>query len=137
MPSSQHALMEATKKRAAKLEAKGKPGDFKELVVGCHGTRMPIIDSRCFRARIGVGEREPRKPPAIWASAAGRKRLLRHIASTLDPAADREPARGKTHHDEVVVGFRPERGYCTCHRQRGLDRADIALVQDSLAPYAR
>jgi putative SOS response-associated peptidase YedK len=25
MPSSQHALMEATKKRAAKLEAKGKP----------------------------------------------------------------------------------------------------------------
>jgi putative SOS response-associated peptidase YedK len=26
MPSSQHALMEATKKRAAKLEAKGKAG---------------------------------------------------------------------------------------------------------------
>jgi hypothetical protein len=25
MPSSQHALMEATKKRASKLEAKGKP----------------------------------------------------------------------------------------------------------------
>jgi putative SOS response-associated peptidase YedK len=32
MPSSQHALMEATKKRAAKLEAKGKPVDFKELL---------------------------------------------------------------------------------------------------------
>jgi putative SOS response-associated peptidase YedK len=29
-PSSQHALMEATKKRAAKLEAKGKTVDFKE-----------------------------------------------------------------------------------------------------------
>jgi hypothetical protein len=29
MPSSQHALMEATKKRAAKLEAKGNPVDFK------------------------------------------------------------------------------------------------------------
>jgi len=32
MPSSQHALMEATKKRAAKLEANGKPVDFKQLL---------------------------------------------------------------------------------------------------------
>src|SRR4030081_2683216 len=32
MPSSQHALMEATKKRATKLEAKGKPVDFKQLL---------------------------------------------------------------------------------------------------------
>jgi putative SOS response-associated peptidase YedK len=32
MPSSQHALMAATKKRATKLEAKGKPVDFKELL---------------------------------------------------------------------------------------------------------
>src|SRR6202023_3108873 len=32
MPSSQHALMEATKKRAQKLEAKGKPVDFKQLL---------------------------------------------------------------------------------------------------------
>ena len=32
MPSSQRALMDATKKRAQKLEAKGKPIDFKELL---------------------------------------------------------------------------------------------------------
>src|ERR1700742_1943337 len=32
MPSSQFALMEATKKRAAKLEAKGQTVDFKELL---------------------------------------------------------------------------------------------------------
>ena len=32
MPSSQNALLEATKKRAAKLKAKGKPVDFKELL---------------------------------------------------------------------------------------------------------
>jgi putative SOS response-associated peptidase YedK len=32
MPSSQFALMQATKKRAAKLEAKGKPVDFKNLL---------------------------------------------------------------------------------------------------------
>jgi len=32
MPSSQHALMEATNKRAPKLEAKGKTVDFKQLL---------------------------------------------------------------------------------------------------------
>ena len=32
MPSSAHALMECTKNRAAKMEAKGKPVDFKELL---------------------------------------------------------------------------------------------------------
>ena len=32
MPSSQLALMQATKKRAAKMEARGKPVDFKELL---------------------------------------------------------------------------------------------------------
>ena len=32
MPSSQHALMKATKKRGAKLEAKGKPVDFNQLL---------------------------------------------------------------------------------------------------------
>jgi putative SOS response-associated peptidase YedK len=32
MPSSQRALMDVTKKRAQKLEAKGKPVDFKELL---------------------------------------------------------------------------------------------------------
>jgi hypothetical protein len=32
MPSSSKALMDATKKRAEKLQAKGKPVDFKELL---------------------------------------------------------------------------------------------------------
>ena len=32
MPSSAHALMEATKKRATKLQAKGNAVDFKELL---------------------------------------------------------------------------------------------------------
>jgi len=61
MPSSQHALMEATKKRAAKLEAKGKPVDFKELlrmepdsgatnirnVKSKHWTRWLGVENRC------------------------------------------------------------------------------------------
>jgi hypothetical protein len=36
MPSSQHALMEATKRRAAKMEVKGKPVDFKPLLGWWH-----------------------------------------------------------------------------------------------------
>jgi putative SOS response-associated peptidase YedK len=32
MPSSAHAIVEATKKRAAQVQAKGKPVDFKELL---------------------------------------------------------------------------------------------------------
>ena len=61
MPSSAHALMEATKKRAAKLEAKGKPVDFKELlrmepdggttnirnVKSKHWTRWLGVENRC------------------------------------------------------------------------------------------
>jgi hypothetical protein len=43
MPSSQHALMEATKKRAAKLEAKGKPVDFKELL--CSAQLIQVLNS--------------------------------------------------------------------------------------------
>jgi putative SOS response-associated peptidase YedK len=61
MPSSQHALMDATKKRARKLEAKGKPVDFKELlrmepdsgttnirnVKAKHWTRWLGVENRC------------------------------------------------------------------------------------------
>jgi putative SOS response-associated peptidase YedK len=61
MPSSQQALMEATKKRASKLEAKGKPVDFKELlrmepdggttnirnVKSKHWTRWLAVENRC------------------------------------------------------------------------------------------
>jgi putative SOS response-associated peptidase YedK len=62
MPSSQHALMELTKKRAAKLEAKGQPVDFKELlrmepdggttnirnVKSKHWTRWLGVENRCI-----------------------------------------------------------------------------------------
>ncbi|WP_426443274.1 SOS response-associated peptidase [Bradyrhizobium genosp. P] len=61
MPSSQQALMQATKKRAAKLEAKGKPIDFKQLlrmepdggttnirnVKSKHWTRWLGVEHRC------------------------------------------------------------------------------------------
>jgi putative SOS response-associated peptidase YedK len=62
MPSSQRALMEATKKRAQKLEAKGEQVDFKELlrmepdggttnirnVNSAHWKRWLVPDHRCL-----------------------------------------------------------------------------------------
>jgi putative SOS response-associated peptidase YedK len=70
MPSSQFALMQATKKRAAKLEAEGKPVDFKELlrmepdggktdirnVRSRHWTRWLGADSRCVVPFISFSE---------------------------------------------------------------------------------
>jgi len=61
MPSSQRALMDATKKRAQKLEAKGKTIDFKKLlrmepdggtanirnVASAHWTRWLGVENRC------------------------------------------------------------------------------------------
>src|SRR4030095_12766063 len=56
MPSSQHALMEATKKRAAKLEAKGKPVDFKELLrMEPDGSTTNIRNVKCERGARRVG----------------------------------------------------------------------------------
>jgi hypothetical protein len=51
MPSSQHALMEATRKRAVKLEARGKPVDFKELL------RMEPFDRAHAFEEVDSGER--------------------------------------------------------------------------------
>jgi putative SOS response-associated peptidase YedK len=60
MPSSQHALMEATKKRAAKLEAKGKPVDFKELLrmePDSGTTNIRNVKSKHWTRWLGAGNR--------------------------------------------------------------------------------
>jgi putative SOS response-associated peptidase YedK len=56
VPSSSMALMDATKKRAEKLRAKGKPVDFKELLwMEPDGGTTNIRNVR--RARLGVENR--------------------------------------------------------------------------------
>jgi putative SOS response-associated peptidase YedK len=60
MPSSQLALMQAAKKRAAKLEAKGKPVDFKELLwmEPDSGTaNIRNVNSKHWRPWLGVENR--------------------------------------------------------------------------------
>src|SRR6202163_4007194 len=92
MPSSQHALMEATKKRAAKLEAKGKPVDFKELlrmepdggttntrnVASAHWKRWGGPGPRCLALFTSFSEYdtiEGKKVP-VWFAADESRPLL-------------------------------------------------------------
>lgn len=60
MPSSQFALMESAKKRAAKLEAKGNPVDFKELLrmepdIGT--TNIRNVSSKHWQRWLGIANR--------------------------------------------------------------------------------
>ena len=60
MPSSQRALMDATKKRAQKLEAKGKPVDFKELLrmePDSGTTNIRNVDSAHWKRWLGPENR--------------------------------------------------------------------------------
>ena len=80
MPSSAHALMEATKKRAAKLEAKGKSVDFKELlrmepdsgttnirnVQSKHWIRWLGVENRCVVPFNSFSEFNKREGGDIW-----------------------------------------------------------------------
>jgi putative SOS response-associated peptidase YedK len=98
MPSSQSALMEATKRRAAKLEAKGQAVDFKQLlrvepdsgttnirnVQSKHWTRWLGIESRCvvpftrsassIRPKEAIsGSRSMKRDPWPSSPASGRR----------------------------------------------------------------
>jgi putative SOS response-associated peptidase YedK len=92
MPSSQRALMDATRKRAQKLEAKGKPVDFKELlrmepdggttnirnVGSSHWKRWLGADNRClvpFRSFSEYDTIDGKKVP-VWFAADERRPLL-------------------------------------------------------------
>jgi putative SOS response-associated peptidase YedK len=82
MPSSQKALMDATKKRAQKLEAKGKPVDFKEMlrlepdagttnirnVNSAHWKRWLVPEHRCLVPFTSFSEYDTveGKKVAVW-----------------------------------------------------------------------
>jgi hypothetical protein len=70
--------MESTKKRAAKLESKGKPVDFKELLrmertpgrpsntASKHWQRWPERESLCVVPFTSFGERGAAERPSVW-----------------------------------------------------------------------
>jgi putative SOS response-associated peptidase YedK len=80
MPSSARALMDATKKRAEKLQAKGKSVDFKELLrmepdggttnvrnlKSKHWTRWLAVENRCFVPFNSFSEFNKAEGGDIW-----------------------------------------------------------------------
>ncbi|ETR75076.1 hypothetical protein X566_20250 [Afipia sp. P52-10] len=90
MPSSQKALLEAAKKRAAKLEAKGKPVDFKELLrlepdkgttnirntSSAHWKRWLGPANRCLVPFTSFSEFDPRAKENVWFAADESRPLL-------------------------------------------------------------
>jgi len=88
MPSSQRALMDATKKRAQKLESKGKPVDFKELLrmePDSGTTNIRNVNSAHWKRWLGSENRctsfseydtiDGRKVPVWFAADEGRPLL--------------------------------------------------------------
>jgi hypothetical protein len=95
MPCSQHALMEATKKRAAKLEANEKPVDFKQLLgmepaggtTNIHAGQHPsssclpvrcwqvLLSSRCATSFQTALPPHNRTASAVWISTVRSQRL--------------------------------------------------------------
>ena len=98
MPSSQHALMDATKKRAEKLEAKGKPVDLKNMLrMGPRGEWEPPI----VRTSTVTGDGADELWEAIerhheYGTRSGeleRRRRLRVVAEVQAMVAERLGAR--------------------------------------------
>ena len=107
MPSSQKAQMDATKKRAQKLEAKGKPVDFKELLrMEPDGgtTNIRNVEQRALEAVAGTGPslpgavhvvfgiRHDRRQEGAGLVRAGREpaaAVLSPVSGPIGPASER------------------------------------------------
>ena len=73
MPSSQFALMQSAKKRAAKLEAKGTPVDFKQLLrmePDCGTTNIRNVSSKHWQRWLGIEHRSLRSASSTRGTAA-------------------------------------------------------------------
>src|SRR6202045_805563 len=113
MPSSQHALMEATKKRAANLEAKGKPVDFKELlrmepdggttnirnVKSKHWTRWLGAENRCVVPFNSFSEFNKAEGGDIWFALDETRPLACFAGIWTNWTSVRKVKEGKTTND--------------------------------------
>lgn len=119
MPSSQFALMEAAKKRAAKLQAKGKPVDFKELLrlepdsgttnirntSSKHWQRWLGPDNRCMAPFTSFSEYDTidgKKVP-VWFAADDSRPLLAFAGLWTNWTSVRKAKEGEISAD--VYGF--------------------------------
>jgi len=113
MPSSQFALMEATKKRAAKLEAKGKAVDFKELlrlepdtgtkkvrnVASKHWQRWLGVANRCVVPFTSFSEFSREAGGDIWFALAADRPLAFFAGMWANWTSVRKVREGETTND--------------------------------------
>lgn len=113
MPSSQSALMEATKKRATKLEAKGKPVDFKELlrmepdggttnirnVKSKHWTRWLGVENRCVVPFTSFSEFNKAEGGDIWFALDETRPLACFAGLWTNWTSVRKVKEGETNND--------------------------------------
>jgi DNA polymerase-4 len=145
MPSSQHALMEATKKRAAKLEAKGNPVDFKELlrmepdggttnirnVKSKHWTRWLGAENRCVVPFNSFSEFNKAEGGDIWFALEETRPLACFAGIWTNWTSVRKVKEGETTNDlyaflttepnAEVGAIHPRRCRCNAGRSGGLD----------------
>ncbi|MCX5517795.1 SOS response-associated peptidase family protein [Kaistia defluvii] len=117
MPSSQLALMEATKKRAAKLEAKGKAVDFRELLrmepdtgttnirnIGSkHWQRWLGVENRCLVPFTSFSEFNRDAGGDIWFALAEDRPLAFFAGIWVNWTSVRKVREGETSND--LFGF--------------------------------
>jgi putative SOS response-associated peptidase YedK len=117
MPSSQQALLDATKKRAERLEAKGKPVDFKELlrmepdggttnirnVGSAHWKRWLATEHRCLVPFTSFSEYDTidgKKVP-VWFGPDESRPLLAFAGLWTNWTSVRK-AKGRRSHDRCL-----------------------------------
>lgn len=113
MPSPQSALLEATKKRATKLEAKGKSVDFKELlrmepdsgttnirnVKSKHWTRWLGIENRCVVPFTSFSEFNKGEGGDIWFAFNDTRPLACFAGLWTNWTSVRKVKEGETNND--------------------------------------
>jgi putative SOS response-associated peptidase YedK len=154
MPSSQRALMDATRKRAQKLEAKGKTVDFKELlrlepdsgttnirnVSSAHWKRWLCPDHRCLAPFTSFSEYDTidgKKTP-VWFASDESRPLLCFAGLWTNWTSVRKAKEGEVTADifaflttepNAEVGSRPSQGNaCDPQDNRGTRRLDARSV---------
>jgi putative SOS response-associated peptidase YedK len=117
MPSSQFALMEATKRRAAKLEAKGQVVDFKQLlrmepdtgttnirnIASKHWQRWLGIESRCLVPFTSFSEFNKAEGGDVWFALSEDRPLAFFAGIWANWTSVRKVREGETTND--LFGF--------------------------------
>jgi putative SOS response-associated peptidase YedK len=113
MPSSSNALMDATRKRAEKLQAKGKQVDFKELlrmepdggttdirnVKSKHRTRWLGVENRCGVPFNSFSEFNTAEGGDIWFALDDSRPLVRFAGIWANWTSVRKVKEGETIND--------------------------------------